>query len=259
MRRLSFLGSLGAITPDAAAKQVFPNAPKSSSAGHNMATYNAILASAQAGQLLDVNGAPAYIPGTPACAASGVSAGSVALTSIATVGAKIAPLTGPAAPFVLIGSAIVGLFGGLFAHHAAAVKKEQSVLCAAVPAANNYLQLIDQAVQTGQSSPQDGLNALASLQSGFDSQVASIRKGANPTVSGECNAACVMSSCLRAIILVKGSQYQDLAAQQAANPVGTALLPVSSAVQSIQSVITSAGLPSWLLPAAGFFALYELL
>ena len=56
-----------------------------------------------------------------------------------------------------------------------------------------------------------------------------------------------MLSSLRAAVLVKQSQYADLAAQQAANPVTGA---VSSAASSL-------GIPPWLLYAAGGLLLWK--
>lgn len=253
-RRLHRSSGLGALTPDQAVEQIFPAAQVKQSAGHNAAVRSSMLQAVQTGQLT-----PAYIPGSTNCAASGVSVGQVTLTSISAVAAKIAPMTGPAAPFVLIGAGIANLFGAILGHHAAAVKKEQGVICSAVPAANNYLNLIDQAVQSGQSSPTDGINALASLLADFKAQVQQIMKGTSPASSGDCNAACVMYAELAAIVAYRSSVYQDLAAQQAANPVGTALAPVTNLVQSAEAAVASAGLPAWLLPAAGFFALWEVL
>lgn len=229
----------------------------------------------QAGQLLNASGSPAYIPGTADCAASGVSVGQVTLTSIASVAGKLAPATGPAAPFVMIGAAIAGLFGAILGHHNAAVRKEQSVLCSAVPAANNYLNLIDQAVQTGASSPTDGVTALNTLLSDFKSTVQAIMHGSSPTSSGECNAACVMYSQLAAICAYRASVYQDLAASQAAAavaapqpssnapgssaPASSVFAPIANVATAAQVAVQSAGLPAWLLPAAGFFVLWEVL
>lgn len=257
---------LGALTPDQAAKSVFPNAPRSPNAGHNMATYNAIMASARAGALVNSSGTPAYIPGTSDCSATGQSgnvklaqiSGQLALTGINVASAmstSVAAFLGTAlGPATLGISAIIGLFPLLFGHHAAAVKKEQSVLCAAVPAANNYLQIIDDAVRNGKATPQQGIDALNSLAGDFDTQVAPIRSGADPTVSGECNAACVMSTELKAVILVKQSQYQDLIAAQPASSGPSTAAPVSSGstmtlpVPSTQAAAASSS--SWLPIAA---------
>jgi hypothetical protein len=94
------------------------------------------------------------------------------------------------------------IFSAIFAHHAAAVAKEQGTLCAAVPAANQALQVIDEAVQSGQATPQQAIDALNAMPGQFRSQVSGIYQ--------DCNAACVMYEELEAICLVKASQYQDL-------------------------------------------------
>jgi len=243
---------LGSLSPEQATEQVFPSSKITSTAGHNQAAYNAILASASAGQILDNGGVPAYVPGSADCAASGVGATQVTLASIAATGAKLAPIAGPAAPAVVIGAAIVGLFGTIFGHHAAAVKKEQNVLCTAVPAANNYLQLIQQAVASGQSTPQQGIDALNSLVADFTSAVGSILKGSSPAASGSCNAACVVIAELKAIVAVLASQFQDMAAQQqqaAANTAGATVPGAASAT----------GLPSWAIYAAAAAILLMLL
>jgi|SRR5882724_9334790 len=268
-RRLRRFSGFGSLTPDQATEQIFPAAQVRSGAGHNQSIRDQILQSANAGQILNAQGSPAYMPGTGQC--SGASLLKPAITgTVGSLALHFAPQAFAAGP--IVGGIVVGiaaiseLFTVIFGHHAAAIKKEQSVLCAATPAANQSLQLIDQAVQQGQATPQDAITALGNVVSGFQQAVASIIHGANPMSSGECNAACVILSELRAIVLLKQSQYQDLAAQQSTNPVGAALAPVtaafapvSQAVQSVQAAAASAGLPAWLVPAAGFFLLWKLL
>jgi hypothetical protein len=252
--------TLGAITPDDATNQVFPSSKIATAAGHNQSIWNVIRSSASAGQMVDQNGAAAYIPGTAECAATGVSS-TLKLASTASgmalTGLNIANAAGVvAAPFTLGVSiaidSIIGIFGVIFGHHAAAVKKEQSVLCAAVPAANNYLQIIDQAVQSGNATPQDGIHALDSLLSDFESQVASIRHGSDPTSSGECNAACVMQSELHAIVLLKQSEYQDLIMTSPALPAGGA------AAQTVTPVRPNTTAPAGTsVPASSYASFYS--
>jgi hypothetical protein len=264
-RRRLRLGYLAAITADQAAETVFPAASVSKHAGETSATRALLVSAATDGQLINAGGAAAYIPGTSECSATGQStnvklaqvSGTMAITGInvaaalstrvgAAIGAALGPLT-------LGLSTLVGLLPLLFGHHAQKVKKEQSMLCAAVPAANNYLQIIDQAVSSGQVTPAQGIAALNSLQSDFRSQVSSIIKGDSPTAS-QCNAACVMYSQLKAIVAFKVSQYQDLQTSSA-----TAGGAVSSVTSAISSAVASTGLPPWVLYAAGGLLLYELL
>jgi hypothetical protein len=261
--------SLGAITPDQAAEQIFPLAKVGSGPGHDSQTRGYILSSAQQALTAGAGFTTAYMPGTPACGGSGgPSLLKPALTS--TVGGlalKFAPQAFAAGPIVggivLAIGAIGEVFGAIFGHHAAAIKREQSILCAAVPAANQSLQIIDEAVQNGQASPQDAIAALDNVVTGFRQAVASIIKGSDPTSGGECNAACENLSELRAFVLVKQSLYQDLVDQQAAATAAAAANP-AAAVQStliapIRKALESSGLPSWVLPAAAFFVLWKLL
>ncbi len=192
---------LGAMDPAAAAAQVI-----GSDTHVNASSKAAILASAQAGQMLDARGQAAYIPGTVDCSAvNGSGMLKPALTSTAGgLALKFAGAAGPAAPAVMAVGALLEVFGAIFAHHAAAVKKEQGTLCAAVPAANQALQVIDEAVTSGAATPQQAISALQAMPGQFQSEVSGIYQ--------DCNAACVMTDELKAICLVKASQYQDLIA-----------------------------------------------
>jgi hypothetical protein len=249
---------LGSITPDQAAEEIFPAAKIRSGAGHNQKVRDLMVQAVSAGQMLDPSGAPGYSQAGD-CGATGTStnvrlaqtSAGLALTGT-TVGLAISGVVTAAAlaPWTLGISAIIGLFPIIFGHHAAAVKKEQSVLCAAVPAANNYLQIIDQAVSQGMASPADGQAALDSLVSGFQKQVSGIIHGADPTSSGQCNAACVMLSQLRAICAFKKSAYQDL--------ITTSPAAASSPGAAVTAAAASIGLPSWALWLIGGVVLYQL-
>jgi len=239
-KRLGYL--LGALSPDEVAEQIFPQAKVRGGAGHNQAIRDGLKNAAQTGRLY-----PEYRPGTGDCQALGPAtgmsdvqlaqmAGGLALTG-ASIGLTAAGVVTAAAlaPWTMGISAIIGLFPVLFGHHAQAVKKEQSVLCAAVPAANNYLSIIDQAVSQGHATPQDAIAALQSLENDFELQVASSRHGNDPTSGGECNAACVMASNLRAIVIEKTSEYQDLATAVAAPSTRPNVTTVSTVPPSASS------------------------
>ena len=198
----------------------------------------AIASSGQAGRIVQGGGGPIYVPGTADCAASGVSGGAQNLQlagkagGLALTGAQAIGIVG--APFSLgislAISGIVGIFSTIFNHHAKAVAKEQSVLCTAVPAANNYLDVIDQAVASGAASAQKALQALDSLSSDFRSAVSGIYKS--------CNAACVMQMCLDAALATQRAKYSALAAQQAAAPTP---VPVTTITPSVAPGAASAG------------------
>lgn len=256
--------AMGALTPEQATEMIFPKAQVRSGAGHDLGARNAILHSVTAGLMVNDQGVPAYIPGTSQCAASGQSSdvklaqisGQMALTGVniaamasTSVAAAIGTALGPATLGI---SALIGLFPLLFGHHAAAVRQEQSVLCAAVPAANNYLQIIDQAVTTGKASPQQGIDALNSLVTDFHAKVQSIQHGSDPMSQGECNAACVMLSELRGIVALKASQYQDLAAAQPISAgSGPQTAPASSGggVMTLPVLTTPTGTPGAFAPS----------
>jgi hypothetical protein len=142
-----------------------------------------------------------------AVAAGAISAAAGAIVGLATAG---------------IGT-IIGIYSIFHAHHAAAVAKEQSTLCADVPAANNYLKVIAQAVQQGAATPQQAMAALDSLLSDFKSAVAPILK----MNSSQCNAACYLVITLTAIVNYTKGVYQDLANARAAAPA-TSTAPSSA-------------------------------
>jgi hypothetical protein len=181
------------------------------------------------------------------------------------------------APFTFGISAIIGLFPLFFAHHAAAVAQEQKVICAAVPAAQNYLQEIESGVRAGYATPQQGIAALQSLLSDFQSKMSSIIKND----ASHCNAACVWVKELTAIVAYQSSMYQDMANAQAAAPkptapaatspltpaapAGTLTLPSPVAPLPAAPIVSSylpAGTPTWLgwlaLLVGGYFVMEAL-
>jgi hypothetical protein len=246
------LRGLGAMSPSAAAAQVI-GSDKQVNAG----SKSAIASAAGALQLVDASGQPAYIPGTAECAAAqGTPTGAqtnlkLAQTStgLALTGMQLASSAGILAAPVTMGvsiavSAIVGLFSTLVQHHAQAVAKEQTSLCSAVPAANNYLQVIVQAVSSGLATPQDGIAALESLKGDFRSAVGSIYN--------DCNAACVMNMELDAIIMVLESQFQDMI--NAASISQAAAAPAQVVTAGGPNVAAPAGVVA---PASSYGAFYS--
>jgi hypothetical protein len=223
---------LGALSPSDALEQVWPASKVGSGAGHNKALRDGMLPIVASGidtawisaDLVNCSnrGGPGGINNLQLTQmASGLALTGVSIGLVAAGTVTAAAL----APFTMGISALIGLFPMIFGHHAAAVKKEQSVLCAAVPAANNYLQIIDQAVQSGQVTPQHGIDALNSLYNDFVSEVASIEHGTDPTSAGECNAACVHRTILHSIVLYKSSMYQDMIATAASSQVVMPMRP----------------------------------
>jgi hypothetical protein len=238
---------LGAITADQAAQQAMPKSSVRSTPGFTQAVYNDIVAAAQSGEFQAFN--------PSGC--SGVSAGgNLKLIqtggSLALTGLQIGLTTSGAisaaalAPFTMGISALIGLFPMFFQHHAQAVALEQKTICAAVPAAENYLQVIEQAVQSGQIDPAHGIAALQSLLSDFTAQMSSIMKN----TSSACNAACVWVKELTAIVAYQTAAYQDLEsaaqpAQAAPSPLTAPPAPSSPAVVTPRpNTVPAAGTPT---------------
>jgi hypothetical protein len=246
---------LGAITADQAAQTAMPKNTIRGKAGFTQAVYDEIVKAAQSGQFTDYNGQATSCVTGPSTTGQrvlslvGTGAG-LGLQASVTYGLIAA---GPATMGITIAIAgITALFSTIFAHHAAAVAKENRILCASGPAANNYLQIIDQAVQEGKATPAQAVQALHSLLSDYTSTVQPIIKNN----SGQCNAACVELKELTAIVAYKSSLYQDMANAPAPAQV-TSSGPSSAAAVSSGSVMvlptsgTAAGAtPSWLPIAA---------
>lgn len=269
------LGMLGAADPGAIYQQVMgPSGVQANAdlANDIKAVINAVLTN------------PGYLLWSGAAGSSGCTAqpnvAPVVTGAVGSMAIKLAPATGPAAPFVLLGGAIISLFSAIFAHHAQAVAKERQTQCALLPAASNYLQIIKNAVAAGASSPQDGMAALDSLQRDFESQIQPILKMGG----GQCNAACWNILELRATVLSLKSLYTDLAQQQldqaaaaaqqqqSAPATSTATDSVSTAVQSVENTLApvlgpvqdvvnstaiTTGIPAWAIWLAGGFLLYK--
>jgi hypothetical protein len=239
-RGRSFFGGMGQITADQAAQTAMPTSQISSTAGFTQDVYNDIQQAAQSGNFV------AFNPGQ----CSGVSAGGnikiiqsasgLALTGVSMGLTAAGAVTAAAlAPFTLGISALIGLFPLFFAHHAAAVAKERQVICAAVPAAANYLQQIQAAVSAGLATPQQAIQALQSLLADFTSEVSSIMKNS----ASSCNAACVWVKELTAIVAYQSSGYQDQIAAAASSPASS-IVP-AGVTSSVANVATSTGVPTW--------------
>lgn len=240
----NYAGGLAAITADQAAQQAMPTSTIRNTPGFTQQVYNNIVAAAQSGQFTDYNAQAKSCQGQQKSTGAAVlgivgSGATLALSTAVKAGLITA---GPVTAGISIAIAgIVGLFGTILSHHAAAVAKENRILCASGPAANNYLQVIDQAVQNGQATPADAVNALDSLLADYKTAVTPIIKMS----SSACNAACVELKELTAIVAYKKSLYQDMAAAQAAQPGG--------------AIAASLGIPTWALYAAGGVLLWKLL
>lgn len=208
------------------------------------------------------------------------TASGLALSATAT-GASIATATGAlaAGTGALLGAAtmgaglIVSVIGMIFAHHAAAVKQEQQLGCAAIAAFNNAISVIDQAVAAGQTTP-------AAAASALDTLVSQVAQYVSPSVQhNPCNADCELTVLVKAIVLYKKAIYSNMAAastataatlqqqaaalqQQAATASAqgnttqaAALTQQANTLLTQAASVPSSGPPSWLwLAAAGLAA-----
>jgi hypothetical protein len=209
---------LGALPPDSSfVDLVLPASRVSKTAGFTASDRQNLLSVVAQG----------YIPPYSPCSgqASGLLKATTALQAIGTMTMKVAPEAGPAAPFLAIGGAIANLFGSIFGGHAAAVGREQAALCAAIPAANQFLQQIDQALASGQVTASQASSLLDQVVQQYESGVAPIIKMSNSS----CNAACVYLRELQAIVAKRKAQYADAATAASASisPSGAATAPSS--------------------------------
>jgi hypothetical protein len=128
-----------------------------------------------------------------------------------------------AVPFV--GQFLQVLTGGIFAHHAGAVKREQAVLCQAVPIAVAFLEGIDQLVASGQL---DAKTAAAAMDQGYQNwhpQIVSILQD----TGGKCNAACFYEKNFQAAIAGRKRRYAMMGQGIVSAPIYSASAhPVSS-------------------------------
>jgi hypothetical protein len=147
------------------------------------------------------------IPGltTDSSAAAAASASGVAISGIAT--AAIAGV-----------GVIIGIVALIFAHHAAAVRQEDQIYCAALPAASNAFEVIQTGVQDGTLTPAQGSAALDALLANFEHAIAP-SYGHSPF----CNALCEQKIMLDAYVRYWKSQYAAMPAPSLASSLGAAL------------------------------------
>ena len=98
------------------------------------------------------------------------------------------------------------IFSAIFGHHKKQVARERQVLCAAVPAANESLRVIETAIQNGQIAPPQAIAFLDELFNQFQGAVSAIIK----SDATHCNAACVWSYSLAAIVARKKDRYAHI-------------------------------------------------
>lgn len=143
---------------------------------------------------------------------------------------------------------LVSFITAIFAHHAQAVKRDLAFGCAALPAVNNAMSVINAAVVNGTTTPANASAALDSVYSAYMAQggapngPASIPGGGTAiNDSPWCNGNCEMSVIVKAMVLYWQSQYNAIPA-----PAGTASAPggYSPTPATAFSAASSASAPS---------------
>lgn len=128
-----------------------------------------------------------------------VSTGSIPVLMSLAAGLQAIPVVGN-----ILGGAIAifgKIFGGIFAHHAQAVAREQGTLCALIPQVNKTLSDTDAAVQSGDLSVMEANAQLEQMVQAFDQDTASI--------THDCNAGCVMQAVVRAEATIHEQKYRN--------------------------------------------------
>ncbi|MGA7794293.1 MAG: hypothetical protein WCA19_14765, partial [Candidatus Acidiferrales bacterium] len=182
------LRGLGAAVPITAA-QAFQQALSMYSGQHvnprdsgNAAWVTANEQQIEAGQFLPYSGCSGQAPNLKLFSTvSGLSLSAAGVgTGIATATGAIATATSVALGAATMGvGLIISVIGMIFAHHAAAVSRDENFSCSSLPAVNNAFQVIADAVQSGQTTPAAAAAALPQIYSEFMSA-----GGAGGSISG---------------------------------------------------------------------------
>ncbi len=190
----------------------------------NQSSHDLVLAAATTGNMPPYN--------EPSCGGT---------TSSFNVGAAIknTAISSVFSAVPVVGGLLGSIFGGLGAHHAAAVKTEQATLCKAVPDAANFLAGIDELVRTGQLSVTAAPAALDQGLQNWRKEVSGILKDSG----GSCNAACVYEKAFMACIAYRKQLYAGMVT---GNTTGAA------AISAAQALGPTPGSPQAILQAAGF-------
>jgi hypothetical protein len=163
----------------------------------------------------------------------------------------IASAAVPVIGWVVAGvGAIISLIGAIFAHHAAAVKRDLAFGCGTIPAVNNAFAVIAQGVQSGQIKPADASTALWEIYSKFMSLGGASGSSAGPggipgggtaiNDSPYCNSNCEISVLIYAMCLYWSAQYQAMAAQQAAVAAESAAQSASQGGSTVPAIVGQA-------------------
>jgi hypothetical protein len=213
-------------------------------------------------------GAPAK-PASPLTGlflSAGGAGGAIALTGLKSAGIFSGAAT------LGIGTAVTFAISGIediFAHHAEAVANEQQTICSVASYFNPLIAQIDQAVESGQITAQQGIAYLAQAANTAISGLATIEKA--------CNAACVYQAILKAHVDFASSAYPAIspvasgAAPGAYNPIlpggastvpdraTASIVPANPYPLALSTPTTATGSGTWIVVAVIVIALVLLL
>lgn len=150
----------------------------------------------------------------------------LALSVASDVARNVGSSVASAIPFIGTAvSTIVGLFGAIQAHHAQAVQRDSNAYNQGLDACENYLEIIHNAIMSGQSTPDEGINALDSMYSDFLTFTAPARNN-NPY----CNSVCEAKVQLNALVIYWKAYYGAIIT--AGNGLGVVAAPKMTAPQT---------------------------
>jgi hypothetical protein len=172
----------------------------------------------QSGGVVDTQDAKLALSAAAGVSGAAITALGGVTSAAATLGVSVAALN--AIPIVgTIASLAILPFAIIFAHHAAAVAAEQGDICSCTAEINQWLDLIDQAVASGQILPDDGVSYIHQLETQYDQCLSPI----SASCHGDTNAACDYKATMRCMVLLRQWMYQ-----QSAQPAAVAAPPIAT-------------------------------
>lgn len=206
--------------------------------------------------------------------ASGITLSAAgATTGILVATHVISAVTGAIAGAATLGvGALISVVAMIFAHHAAAVKRDLAFGCSALPAVNNAFAVLAQAVAAKQTTPAAAAQALDTVYSNYQSA-----GGSAINTSPFCNSNCELGVVLKGMVLYWQAKYNAMAAAQAApaavarpstgatpsavaptgQPAGTLVQTGAPAAAAAAAAPVSGGFP-WILALLGAGAVWAL-
>lgn len=164
-------------------------------------------------------------------AGTGIGAGTVGLLGSSAIGILPAATAGLAVGILAPIGVIIGIAGGIVAHHAAAVANEHKVLCTVTLAYNQFADNVEAALKAKSIALQDAVVALQNAYTQLSAMANSIYK--------QCNAACYYLSGLDSLLQFnKRFVYPQLSGTAMQTLFGTPAMGTAPIVSNAQGVST---------------------